>query len=477
MKEAAFFDCIGITNHTILTSDVSKNCKLIKEDECLYRKSDSGLILARLWVNGKQTWRSTKTDNLTKARKWLEKWKGEQWALKNGIELTGVVLHHKRTTVNELIADYVESGHLTRTMQKKSACTIKNETGFLRPLRAYFGGMQAAGITLAECDKYFDWRKSGGYVAEFKLRGKSKVKRTRGGKRVVDMELGILSNVFSLAVRRGKLRANPLTSRGRYTSAADVRHCRDCAPTPEHLQRIADWLRAGEEHDVADLICFLAYSGLRIGEALPLDWEAVDWHKNLINVTREKRGVTPWVSIQPEMEKLLREMKARSRSYLLFPSPFNPETPRKSNPINRRIKAACVALGVRHVTPHGLRSYFVTQARQSGVGDGEIAKLIGDKSGAAIIASTYGDYRNDHLLEAARRIRLTAANSNADSNVMPAVSPEFSTTQQDSKQIEPVASKEDKRNVLKRPVTRRNPSSILCNQDVAGSSPAPGSTF
>jgi len=50
-----------------------------------------------------------------------------------------------------------------------------------------------------------------------------------------------------------------------------------------------------------------------------------------------------------------------------------------------------------HVTPHGLRSYFVTQARQSGLTDAEIAMLIGDKTGPAIIAAVYGDLRQDHL--------------------------------------------------------------------------------
>ena len=64
------------------------------------------------------------------------------------------------------------------------------------------------------------------------------------------------------------------------------------------------------------------------------------------------------------------------------------------------------------MTPHGLRSYFVTQARQSGLTDAEIAMLIGDKTGPAIIAHTYGDVRPDHLLKQAKRIRLTIQPSN-----------------------------------------------------------------
>jgi len=108
------------------------------------------------------------------------------------------------------------------------------------------------------------------------------------------------------------------------------------------------------------------------------------------------------------MEVLLSEMQQKqATSPLLFPSPFEPLTPRDASAIRHRLTAACHSLGISHMTPHGLRSYFVTQARESGLSDAEIAMLIGDKTGPAIIAHTYGDVRPDHLLKQAQRIRLT----------------------------------------------------------------------
>ncbi len=65
--------------------------------------------------------------------------------------------------------------------------------------------------------------------------------------------------------------------------------------------------------------------------------------------------------------------------------------------------------------PHGLSSYFVTQARQSGLADVDIAMLIGDKTGPAIIAHTYGDVRPEHLLAQARKISLTTTGESAAS--------------------------------------------------------------
>jgi len=67
--------------------------------------------------------------------------------------------------------------------------------------------------------------------------------------------------------------------------------------------------------------------------------------------------------------------------------------------------------------------------------------LIGDKTGPAIIAHTYGDVRDDYLLKQAQRIRLTVQAGHGDegqgssigsSNVSPDVSSCFSGNPQDA---------------------------------------------
>ena len=102
------------------------------------------------------------------------------------------------------------------------------------------------------------------------------------------------------------------------------------------------------------------------------------------------------------------------------------------------LRVACKTLGLGHVTPHGLRSYFVTRARESGLTDAEIASLIGDKTGPAIIPHTYGDVRPEHLLKQAQRIKLTATQptsgkgqkgSNTSSNTSPDVAASISVSQ------------------------------------------------
>ncbi len=373
--------------------------------KCLYRRYDK--IYARVVTDGKREYLSTGTNNPKSAREWLAEYRHSVWAERCNMETKTVLLHREQITVGQLIDAYVQQGYPTRKMHRKSPRTIENEAKFLKPIRQFFGDKPAVRLSLKACDEYLAWRTSGGYKTERTLRnGSSKPCRTKGGNRIVDLELGVLTNVLHLAVRHEKLKKNPLLGIGRYTSAHEITHCREHAPTADELCSIVQWLRSRNEHHIADFCCFAAYSGVRIGEALATDWESVDWINELVHIRREKFGVNPWVKMNRELKELLSEMKQRTTSPLLFPSPFNPEVVMDDSNIRRRLTAACAALGLRHVTPHGLRSYFVTQCREGGMSDAEIAALIGDKSGAAIIALVYGDVRPDHLFKKLSQVNL-----------------------------------------------------------------------
>ena len=377
-------------------------------ESCLYLRS--GLYYARVRENNRPTWRGTGTGNLTTARKLLKKWREEQVLKAHGIETAQAALARNRLAVAEVLDAYVAAGCPTPKMKTKSPKTLPRELANMKPLRAYFGERPAVTLTLADCDEYREWRNAGGYTTERKGKDGELAKlHTKGGDRSVDLELIVLSNALRLAKRRGSLKANPLAGRESYHDTTKIRHCREVAPTPEGLAQIEHWLRLRKLHDLADLVCFLAFTGLRIGEALALDWEAVDWREGVLHVKREKRGCNPFVPMLPDLVQLLRGMQQRARSHLLFPSPLDPDKPREQCAVNRRMTAACKGLGLSHVTPHGLRSFFVTQCRQAGLTDAEVAALIGDKSGPAIIAAVYGDVRRDHLLAQAKRIQLRAS--------------------------------------------------------------------
>jgi integrase len=373
----------------------------------LYRRGDT--IYARITENGKRTWRSTCTSDPKTARRIFREWRDQQALKSHGIELPQAALARNRLTVNKVLDAYVEAGCPTPKMKAKSPRTLPREFANMKPLRVHFGERAAVTLTLADCDAYREWRAARGYVTTYTRKdGETVKKRNKGGDRSVDLELIVLSNALRLAKRRGDLKANPLEGRECYHDTTKIRHCREVAPTPEGLAQIEHWLRLRDNHDMADLVCFLAFTGLRISEALALEWEDVDWREGILHVARAKHGCNPFVPMLPDLVQLLRGMQTRARSHLLFPSPLNATEQREQCAVNRRLTAACKALGLAHVTPHGLRSYFVTSARQSGLTDAEIAALIGDKSGPAIIAAVYGDVRQEHLLTQAKRIQLRA---------------------------------------------------------------------
>jgi integrase len=364
-----------------------------------------GMIYARVRVDGKQTFRCTSTDKIAAARKVLAKWREDAVMRQHGIEPKQAALERNRLTVAAVLKEYVEFGFPDRKSRiKKTSATRETEGKSIQRLEAFFGPRAAVSLTLKDCDAYRKWRANGGYTWQHG----EKLRRSRAGDRCVDIELQTLGNALAHTVRQEKLKANPLTGRGRYHSEEDTRHCRETAPTPQQLHIIAQTFRQRSEDVIADCLLFLGFSGLRVREALRLDWEAVDWANGVIHVKREKRGINPWVPILEEMETHLRSMQARATSHLLFPSSKDPARAIAYSTFARSLTQVCRDLGTKHVTPHGLRSHFVTQCRQSGLTDAEIAMLIGDKSGPAIISTTYGDVRPNHLFAQAKRVRLRA---------------------------------------------------------------------
>ena len=366
----------------------------------LYRRS--GLIYCRVWVEGKRTFRCTGSDDPATARKILKGWENDLILQEHGIETRAMVLERNRLSVGQVLKEYEDAEFPDRKMRSKTAATVEQERKNLPRLAAFFSEKAAISLTLKDCDTYRHWRAKGGYT----WKHGEVTRHSRAGTRIVDIELQTLANALALSVRRGKLKLNPLAGRPRYHSEEDTRHCRETAPTSQQLELIEAVLRQRSRIVEADCIMFLAFSGLRVREALPLKWEAVNWAEGIIHVRREKRGINPFVPILPEMDQLLKQMQTRVRSHLLFPSVLDANKPLAYPTLAVVLKRLCRSQEMRYVTLHGLRSFFVTQCRESGLPDTEIAALIGDKSGPAIIARTYGDVRPDHLLKQAKRVRL-----------------------------------------------------------------------
>lgn len=202
------------------TEDENRMGVFVRLEEGLYRRGNR--IFARVTVNGKLTWRSTKTNKLPQGRQWKEKWERRQWLAENGFmeapkpasgPSEGAANNQGTTTkcdvsclrVNFLFDQYVEAGHPILTkggLKAKAPRSIRGELYQMNPLRPFFGEKDSTAITHGDCDQYREWRNSGGYVAKFKVRGKNVTRRTRGGDRAVDLELVVHICNFTPSMRR-----------------------------------------------------------------------------------------------------------------------------------------------------------------------------------------------------------------------------------------------------------------------------------
>lgn len=364
----------------------------------------NGTYYIRPTINGKRTWLSTGTRKRSDAKRFRDKRKHDEWANSRGLAVNGVNLASPNLSISWMLDEYAAAGYPSKGMKKKAPSSILGEMERMHPLRAYWGSKKLNQATISECYKYHTWRNSGGYKG---LNGK---RTTKGGDSVVDHDLTVLKNALRFAVDKGYINSNPLDGLCRFRSEKEISRSRDRAPTQENFLKIAEWLASpdgGDDQSTCDWCLFSGLTGLRLGETLMVQWSDVNFVGEFITVHRQKNGVTPFYPITEDLAKLLAHMekiKDPNAKYL-FHSPWNPRIARDGGHLRRKLAKACRTLQIPHSSPHGLRAYFVIQARESGIHDAVIASLIGDSTGAPIIAKSYGDVRQPHLIDQAKKIK------------------------------------------------------------------------
>lgn len=223
------------------------------------------------------------------------------------------------------------------------------------------------------------------------------------GERTIDLELVTLSNVLNYQVVIGKLDFNYVRGgRPKFRKDADIRHCRvNAPPDAETLHAIARSLLSNKRsQSVGWMVLFAAFTGCRRSELLRLrvDSRSPDQPGFIdgghLFLRRSKGGVNPWAVIFPEFQSMLDAFlqwhKANfPKSPWFFPGEIEGQ-PLEKNAINRALSRTCKALKLKHVSPHGLRSFYVTKRRSDGLLDSQIAAEIGDQD-VALISKTYGD--------------------------------------------------------------------------------------
>ena len=155
---------------------------------------------------------------------------------------------------------------------------------------------------------------------------------------------------------------------------------------------------------MADLIEFLAYSGLRIrSEALWVTWEDIDWKRKEIivrgdPVTATKNSETRRVPLIQDMQDLLKRLKEDLGT-------VNKERILQVSRGHVSLERACREIGIPRLTHHDFRHLFATRCIESGVDIPTVSRWLGHKDGGALAMKTYGHLRNEHSQAMAQKVK------------------------------------------------------------------------
>ena len=135
--------------------------------------------------------------------------------------------------------------------------------------------------------------------------------------------------------------------------------------------------------DLSYLTLFAAMFGLRRSELLRLRVDARSPDEpgyvegNHLFLRRSKGGLNPWFELTADHLELLAGHRAwhARRSPWYFPGQ-NPKHYPGRNSFTTALRRASLALRIGLVTPHGLRSFYVTKRRGDGLGDMQVAAEI-----------------------------------------------------------------------------------------------------
>ena len=178
-------------------------------------------------------------------------------------------------------------------------------------------------------------------------------------------------------------------------------------PESAHFKSLVGNLRmksGGWGPRVADLVEFLAYSGLRIrSEALWVTWDDIDWKRKEIivrgdPVTATKNSQTRRVPLIPDMEGLLMRLKEGLGT-------VGKDRILQVNRGHESLARACKEIGIPRLTHHDFRHLFATRCIESGVDIPTVARWLGHKDGGALAMKTYGHLRNEHSQAMAQKVK------------------------------------------------------------------------
>jgi integrase len=340
----------------------------------------SGKYYARLFLHGKEIWKSLKTEHFSVAEARLATVQKEHRSLRSkdidtaDAHMTfgqAAALHMER--VNKSVG----IKHRTRQYWKQTLDAL---------LRSWpdLADTEVKRITATTCR---DW------AARYaKVASASRFNNT----------LAFIRHVIDIAIEKGVLYANPAVGMDR----KPVRPKQLELPTRTQFAAFVAEMRAVHSRDsqnCADFVQGLAFTGCRISEAAQIEWRDVNFATGEILVKGDpeentKNGEIRRVPMIPGARELFTRMRETRSDEPVSSKVFLVQHSEGS------MTRAAKKIGMARITHHDLRHFFATISIESGVDIPTVSRWLGHKDGGALAMRTYGHLRREHSVAQAQKV-------------------------------------------------------------------------
>lgn len=346
----------------------------------LIRYAPSGIYFARVRVGGKLIRQSLKTDVMSVAQLRLgDLVKQERTRHESSAEAA-----RGRMTFGDALDIYRE--RLEGNAELKPSAKLYRRKCIARLLKTWPGleKLDVRKISESACVKW----------------GEKFVRQFSPG--IHNNTVGTLRHVLDIAIAEGARYGNPAAK----VSKTKVRPKTLKLPEPAQFSNLVATIESAGawcSQDCADLVRFLAFSGLRIGEAANVTIADCDNLKGEIIVrgdpeTGTKNGEIRRVPMIAEMRELLASIRAR-RGAEKGSAPLM-----RVRECQHAIENAAKKIGMERITHHDLRHLFATRCIESGVDIPTVSRWLGHKDGGALAMKTYGHLRDQHSQTMAAKV-------------------------------------------------------------------------
>ena len=348
----------------------------------LIRYKPSGAYFARFRVQGKLFRRSLKTEHISVAQLRLDDLeKSERQKAQSALAVAS-----GKMTFGDALAVFKARAENNPSLKPRTKEYCAYRIAALLKSWPGLAERDVSRITSAEC---LDW---------------SVKNASQNSSSSHNYTVSILRRVFAVAIESGARYDNPALAAQRVKQRTRKRIE---LPDSAQFEQLVNEVRAsgsGYAKPAAELVEFLAYGGLRIGEARYVTWGDCDFARSELIVrghpeTGTKNSEIRRVPMIPGMRELLERLGSERQD----DSPDSPVM--RVWECQKSIDRASKVLGMKRITHHDLRHLFATRCIESGVDIPTVSRWLGHKDGGALAMKTYGHLRNEHSQAMAQKVK------------------------------------------------------------------------